>query len=326
MIIMLTGCPSPGGGGTGTDPAKPTGGGVNPGNPDSPGRTLSFTLELSEPGGSPLELGSGPSRTLITSDKGTPAIGTVSGKTYPLTVTQVPPTAAELTLTVKKTGFLDTTIGPIPIPPAGNPPPQTKTIPYAYTTTITGTVTTPAGNPVTQYDTVTKGSIPSADDAQVWASTDLTVKAPVAADGSFTLSVRHPGTFALTADYPAERDYKTGAPQTVSTTEPAHTQDIPLRYGYTTNLRGVISDNQLASGGTIPPRNGARVTAVVEGREAVSVTSGGTDTSGNPLGNYRITFSHPGTFKITASFDGRSDVNEPVHGPYPNANISLILP
>ena len=118
---MLTGSPSPGGGGgeTGTDPAKPTGGGVTPGNPDSPGRTLSFNLEL----------GSGPSRTLITSDKGTPAIGTVSGKTYPLTVTQVPPTAAALTLTVKKTGFLDTTIGPIPISPGGNPPPPNQNDP-----------------------------------------------------------------------------------------------------------------------------------------------------------------------------------------------------
>ena len=303
MIIMLTGCPSPGGGETGTDPAKPTGGGATPGNPDSPGRTLSFTLELSEPSGSPLELGSGPSRTTVTSDAGTPAIGTVSGKTYPLTVTQVPPTAAELTLTVKKTGFLDITIGPISIPPAGNPPPpQTKTIPYAYTTTITGTVTTPAGNPVTQYDSAARRSSPSGDDAEVWASTDPAVKAAVAADGSFTLRVRHPGTFALTADYPAGRDYKTGAPQTVSTTESAHTQDIPLRYGYTTTLSGRVFDRP--PGSSVVARNDAAVIVEVEGREAGRTVSSTID--GSP-GSYRITFDHPGTFRVTTSFESRSN-------------------
>ena len=244
MIIMLTGCPSPGGGETGTDPAKPTGGGATPGNPDSPGRTL----------------------------------------------------------TVKKTGFLDTTIGPISIPPAGNPPPQTKTIPYAYTTTITGTVTTPAGNPVTQYDSAARRSSPSGDDAEVWASTDPAVKAAVAADGSFTLRVRHPGTFALTADYPAGRDYKTGAPQTVSTTESAHTQDIPLRYGYTTTLSGRVFDRP--PGSSVVARNDAAVIVEVEGREAGRTVSSTIDSS---PGSYRITFDHPGTFRVTTSFESRSN-------------------
>ena len=298
MIIMLTGCPAPGRGETGADPAKPTGGGVTPGNPDSPGRTLSFTLELSEPSGSPLELGSGPSRTLITSDKGTPAVGTVSGKTYPLTVTQVPPTAAELTLTVKKTGFLDTTIGPIPIPSAGNPPPQTKTIPYAYTTTVTGTVITPA-----RAADPAKGAVITT--AQVWASTNPENKVTVdTADGSFTLEgVKHPGTLTLTADYTAaDGSYKTGAPQTVSTTAPALTQDIPLNYGHTTTLSGRVFDTP--PGSTVVIRNGAEVIVEVESREADRTVSSTID--GSP-GSYRITFDHPGTFRVNTSFAGRSN-------------------
>ena len=200
MIIMLTGSPSPGGGGgeTGTDPAKPTGGGVTPGNPDSPGRTLSFTPEL----------GSGPSRTLITSDKGTPAIGMVSGKSAP----------------------------------------QTKTIPYAYTTTITGTVTTPAGNPVTEYDSAAGRSVLSADDAEVRASTDLAAKAAVA----------------------------------------AHTQNIPLSYGYTATLSGQLVG--FNSNGDGSPRNGATVTAALEDRVVNS-----------------ITFNHPGTFRAAAGFPGLID-------------------
>ena len=79
--VMLTGCPSPsednppsttttGGGGT-----APEGGGGTPDGGTKPGsgaavRTLSFNLELSEPNGSPLALGSGPSLTSVTSDKG----------------------------------------------------------------------------------------------------------------------------------------------------------------------------------------------------------------------------------------------------------------
>ena len=66
-------------------------------------KTLSFNLELSEPNGSPLALGSGPARTIITADKGTVSIGTVSGKIYPITVRNIPQAAGAITLTVKKT-------------------------------------------------------------------------------------------------------------------------------------------------------------------------------------------------------------------------------
>ena len=308
-MIILAGCPSPGGGG------GETGGGVNPGNPTAPERTLSFTLELSEPNGNPLELGSGPSRTAVTSDVGIPAVGTVRGKAYSLTVTQVPSTAASITLTVKKTGFLNAAIGPIPIPPTGNPLLQTKTIPYAYTTAITGKVTTPAGKAVTQYDTTTRLPVSSSGDAEVRASTNSAVTAAVAADGSYTLRVKHPGTFTLSVDYPAGRDYKAGSSQSVTTTKAAHTQDVALKYGYTTTLSGQVFDTAPAGprnevpiiieveGFEVTDRGGVPTLTKVEGREAartVSRTIGGTE------GSYSITFDHPGSFWASASFEGRS--------------------
>ena len=269
MMIILTGCPSPGGGG------GETGGGVNPGNPTASGRTLSFTLELSEPNGNPLELGSGPSRTAVTSDVGIPAVGTVRG----------------------------------------NPPLQTKTIPYAYTTMIRGRVTTPAGKAVTQYDTATRLPVSSSGDAEVRASTDSAVKAAVAADGSFTLRVKHPGTFTLSVDYPAGRDYKAGSPQRVTTTKAAHTQDIALNYGYTTTLSGQVFDTAPAGprndvpiiieveGFEVTDRGGVPTLTEVEGREAartVSRTIEGTE------GSFSITFDHPGSFLASASFGGRT--------------------
>ena len=294
-MMILTGCPSPGGGG------GETGGGVSPGNPTASGRTLSFTLELSEPNGNPLELGSGSSRTAVTSDVGIPAVATVRGKAYSLTVTQVPSTAASITITVKKTGFLDTAIGPIPIPPTGNPPLQTKTIPYAYTTAITGKVTTPAGKAVTQYDTTTRLPVSSSGDAEVRASTDSTVKAAVAADGSYTLRVKHPGTFTLSVDYPAGRDYKAGSPQSVTTTKAAHTQDIALKYGYTTTLSGNTAVT--LPDGTPFARNDVSVIVYVEGREVGRTVS---PTISGDSGTYLITFDHPGTFRAAASFEAQT--------------------
>ena len=98
-------------------------------------------------------------------------------------------------------------------------PPKPKT----YTTIVSGSVTTPTGKAVTQYDTATRRSVPSGEDAEVRVSTDSsarTVKAAVAADGSFTLRVTHPGTFTLSVDYPAGRDYKAGASQSVTFDHP----------------------------------------------------------------------------------------------------------
>ena len=186
-------------------------------------------------------------------------------------------------------------------PPGGGGTPPAAT----YTTTVSGKVTTPDGNTVTQYDTATRSSVPSAADAKVWASTASTTKVAVAADGSYTLTVTHSGTFTLNVDYPAG-DYKTGAPQSVSTTAATHTQNIALRYGHTITLSGiVVALNPGGSGGSA--RNNATVTAAVEGREVGSTTSSGTQADGSPAGNYRITFDHPGTFRATASFTGLND-------------------
>ena len=314
-MIMLTGCPSPGG--NDVNPSR-DGGAVNPGNPGSPERTLSFILELSEPNGNPLELGSGLSLTTVTSDAGTAAVGTVRGKTYPITVTQVPPNAAALTLTVRKKGFLDTAIGPITIPPKGNPPPQTRTIPYAYTTTITGKVVTPAR----AADPAKGGVIKT---AQAWASTDPGNKVTVdTADGSYTLEgVRHSGTFTITADYTAaDGDYKTGAPQTVSTTAAAHTQDITLSYGHTITLSGRVFDNP--PGASITYRNGATVIITAENR-GLEVARTISSTIGGNAGSYRVTFDHPGRFRITASFDGRSHSFEPARVTTPTTTYSPVI-
>ena len=259
-------------------------------------RTLSFNLELSEPNGDPLALGSGPARTIITSDKGTLSIGTVSGKTYPVTVRNVPQAAKAITLTVKKRGFVDTAIGPIVVPAAGNPGPQVKTIAYALTTTVSGKVVTPA-----RAADAAKGSHISM--AEVWASTDPDNKVPVnPADGSYTLNgVKHSGTFNVTAEYTAtgNSNYKTSDPQIVSTTAPAHTQDIALKYGYTTALTVTVLLHASAFA-TGTASSGVNVVIEVEGIKAHEGTTGGSPTYG-----YTVTVDHPGRLSdVTASMPG----------------------
>ena len=192
-------------------------------------------------------------------------------------------------------------------PPGGGGKPADIT-PTTYTTTITGKVTTPAGKAVTQYQFDGAAGrwldVPSAEDAEVRASTDPAAKAAVAADGSFTLSVKHPGTFTLSVDYPAGRDYKAGAPQTVTTTATAHTRNIALSYGYTTTLDGRVTDT--LPSGVIIARNGATVTVSVEDREVDRTLS---RTIEGRTGDYIITFDHPGAYRASASFNGRNDVH-----------------
>ena len=156
-------------------------------------------------------------------------------------------------------------------PPGGGGNPGSD-LAKTYTTTITGKVVTPA-----RAADSTKGAVITT--AQVWASTDPTKKVSVdATNGSYSLEVvKHSGTFTITADYTAgDGTYKAGAPQTVTTTAAAHTQDIALRYGYTITISGVIADDQRSTGGSITARNGATVTAAAEGRVVASVTSSGT--------------------------------------------------
>ena len=56
---------------------------------------------------------------------------------------------------------------------------------------------------------------------------------------------------------PAVRDYKAGAPQSVTTTAAAHTQNVALRYGYTTTMSGLVTDCLSVS--SCSNRNGATV-------------------------------------------------------------------
>ena len=182
----------------------------------------------------------------------------------------------------------------------GTPPPPAAT----YTTTVKGTVVTPA-----RAADPTKGAVITT--ARVWASTDPTKKVSVdTTDGSYTLEVvKHSGSFTITADYTATApndngNYKAGTPQSVTTTAAAYTQNIALKYGYTITLSGIVV---ALSGSSGSARNNATVTAAVEGREVASTTSSGTRADGTPTGNYRITFDHPGTFRVTASFTGLND-------------------
>ena len=206
-------------------------------------------------------------------------------------------------------------------PPGGGGTPPAAT----YTTTVKGTVVTPA-----RAADPTKGGVITT--AQVWASTDPTKKVSVdTTDGSYSLEVvKHSGTFTITADYTAgDGDYKTGALQSVTTTAAAHTQNIALSYGHTITVSGRIADDQRSTGGSITARNGATVTAAAEGRVVKSVTSSGTDTSGTATGNYRITFDHPGTFQLRASFGGRSDVFDQITrntNPTMNSRNFLLIP
>ena len=211
-------------------------------------------------------------------------------------------------------------------PPGGGGKPADIT-PTTYTTTVSGKVTTPAGNAVTQYQfDVASGaagrwrSVPSAEDAEVRASTDPAAKAAVAADGSFTLSVTHPGTFTLSVDYPAGRDYKTGAPQTVTTTAATHTRNIALSYGYTTTLEGRVTDT--LPSGIIIARNGATVTVSVEGREVGRTLS---RTIEGRVGDYIITFEHSGAYRAAASFSGRNNVHSPTYRRGLNDSNNFIL-
>ena len=147
----------------------------------------------------------------------------------------------------------------------------------------------------------------------MWASTASATKVPVAADGSYTLEVTdHPGTFTLNVDYPAGRDYKAGAPQSVTTTATAHTQHIALSYGYTTTMSGLVTD--CLSTTSCSNRNGATVIIEVEGRKAADTVS---RTIGGNAGSYRITFDHPGTFRSTASYAGRTDDGSYARHPAP---------
>ena len=92
--------------------------------------------------------------------------------------------------------------------------------------------------------------------ARVWTSTDPMKKVAVGADGSYSLQVaNHTGSFTITAEYTAtgNKNYKTSDPKAVGTTGATiENQDIPLKYGYTTEVTAQVSLNMnTTSGGRI---------------------------------------------------------------------------
>ena len=172
----------------------------------------------------------------------------------------------------------------------GTPPPET------YTTTVKGKVITPA-----RAADPAKGSIITT--ARVWASTDPTKKVDVGADGSYSLQVAgHSGSFTITAEYTAtgNKNYKTSDPKAVTTTGAAiENQDIPLNYGYTTEVTVQVALYPAA----MPPTIGNGVAVVITAENGHEVGRGLTSGVVSPNGVV-ITVDHPGMIRGTASNTG----------------------
>ena len=157
------------------------------------------------------------------------------------------------------------------------------------TTTVSGKVTTPAGNPLTT--------------AQVWASTDPARKVKVKQDGSYSLGVFHSGSFTITAE-DTDGNYKTSDPKLFNDIKAKNIdgQDFKLKYGHTTTVSGKTN----TYGGDPPAsgtRNGITVIIEVEGVEVGRTTSGGNTSS--TIGNYTFNdVAHNGTLTIKASHSG----------------------
>ena len=153
-------------------------------------------------------------------------------------------------------------------------PTHSLNITLQYITTVSGKITSPAGNPIA---------------AKVWASTDTANKVTAGADGNYNLTVKHPGTFQIIADLD---NYKASDPKTIETNKQTHNLDISLEYGRTATVWGLVfmaislrSDPVYA--------NGATVTVEVEGVQVgdkVDIGSSGT---------YRLeNIAHPGSLTL----------------------------
>ena len=207
---------------------------------------------------------------------------------------QVKEHTGTFTLTVKKAGYIGVTIS-ISAKKSNHTVPVVQ-LAEPYTTTVRGKVITPAkaadpakGNPIST--------------ARVWSSIDPANKVPVDSnDGSYSLQVAdHTGSFTITAEYTAtgNKNYKTSAPRTVTTKGASiDNQDIPLNYGYTTEVIVRVSLHATTtSGGLIS--NGVTVVITTEDDHEVGrgVTSGTARAA-------VITVDHPGRITATVSRDG----------------------
>ena len=179
-------------------------------------------------------------------------------------------------------------------PPGGGGGKPTPT----YTTTVKGTVITPA-----KAADPAKGSVITT--ARVWSSIDPTKKIAVGTDGSYSLQVAgHSGSFTITAEYTAagNRNYKTSDPKTVSTTgAEINNQDIALNYGYTTEVTVRVNLSATPSSGTSTWGSGVRV--VITAENGHEVGRGLTSRVVSPNGAV-ITVDHPGRIRAAASFSG----------------------
>ena len=177
-----------------------------------------------------------------------------------------------------------------------------------YVTTVSGKIITPA-----KAADPSKGSFIA--DAEVRANPAKKVQTNP--EGNYELKVNHSGTFTITANYTnLDGNYKQSTPQTVKTTSPTHSLDIPLNYGYTITLSGQVISVKT---GDIGFKNGATVTIEVEGVEIKSTTT-------KDGGKYHITFSHPGTYKATASLAGfRSRTSNPPRDTEETSNTIFTL-
>ena len=153
------------------------------------------------------------------------------------------------------------------------------------TTTVSGRITTPAGNPLTT--------------AQVWASTDPARKVKVKQDGSYSLGVFHSGSFTITAE-DTDGNYKTSDPKPFNDIKAKNIdgQNIGLKYGHTTTVSGITTT---VSGGGSGPSSGVTVTIEVEGVE-VGRTTSTLGSSRTTLGSYTFSdVAHNGTLTVKAN-------------------------
>ena len=165
------------------------------------------------------------------------------------------------------------------------------------TTTVSGKVTTPAGNPLTT--------------AQVWASTDPARKVKVKQDGSYSLGVFHSGSFTITAE-DTEGNYQTSDPKPFNDIKAKNItgHDFGLKYGHITTVSGQVVGNYTDSTGrgTIYENNAA-VIIEVEGVEATRYQS---RLIGRSNGAYSISdIAHNGTLVIKVNHSTRFNTYKP---------------
>ena len=122
--------------------------------------------------------------------------------------------------------------------------------------------------------------------AQVWI--DPANKVNAEADGSYSLTVKGPGPFQITAGYTGgDGNYKNSDPQTAKID--GTPTNIPLKYGYTTTVSGTTY-YEASPGATLRRQGGA--TVIIETDYGTKIREGTSD----PSGNYSIKVSHAGKF------------------------------